>query len=481
MPSIARRFVALTIGLIPLLNAAAATAAEEAAKPNILFILSDDLGYGDLGCYGQKLIQTPHLDRMAREGMRFTDFYAGATVCAPSRSVLMTGQHTGHTRVRGNAPRTNRAPQTLLPEDVTVAERLHDLGYRTSLVGKWGLGDVGDTGHPNRQGFDEFFGFLDQQHAHNHFPDHLWRGETRVALKNVIVPIGDSGAGYATTRVEFAGDRFAAEALKFIDANSQRPFFLYLALTVPHANNERTRKLKDGQEVPDYGPYADRDWSNPLKGQAAMITRMDADIGRLLDRVKELGIDDSTLVLFSSDNGPHKEGGQDPVFFDPNGPVRGYKRDLTDGGVRVPLIARWPGRIPAGKESQFAGYFGDLYPTFVEVAGGKPPQDLDGISIVPELLGHSAQQKQHEYLYWEFYEGGSSQAVRFGDWKVIRKPFGTGPVQVYNLASDIGEEHDLAEDQPEIAARGVKYMDEAHVTSPLWPVPKPKNAGRSSK
>ncbi len=364
-----RMCFALFLGLI----AHAAVGAEAQTRPNIIFILADDLGYGDLGCYGQKLIQTPRLDRMAAEGMRFTQFYAGSTVCAPSRSVLMTGLHLGHTRVRGNAGANNTRAQMLRDEDVTVAEVLKTAGYATGLVGKWGLGLPGDEGLPNKQGFDSFFGFLSQVHAHNHYPDYLWRNEQKMPLANEVTAVGANVGGYATKRVQYAGDLFAAEALAFLEKHRDRPFFLYLALTVPHANNERTRTLGDGQEVPDYGPYADKDWSDPHKGQAAMITRMDRQIGDVLDRLKDLGLDEKTLVLFSSDNGPHQEGGNKIEFFDANGPLTGFKRSLTDGGIRVPFLARWPGKIKAGAVSSHVGYFGDMMATFAELAGADAP------------------------------------------------------------------------------------------------------------
>lgn len=245
-------------------------------RPNLIWIMADDLGYGDLGCYGQKVISTPNLDRMAEEGLRFTQFYAGATVCAPSRSVLMTGQHHGRTRVRGNAGATNPIAQALRPDDVTVAKVLQQSGYRTALVGKWGLGDVGvaESGLPRKHGFDEFFGYLNQQHAHNHFPDFLWRNEERVELANVVTPVGGDGAGYATKAVQFADDLFADEAVKFVTHNKTQPFFLYWSMVIPHANNERTRELKNGAHVPDFGPYVDKDWPEPDKGQAAMISRL---------------------------------------------------------------------------------------------------------------------------------------------------------------------------------------------------------------
>ena len=354
--------------------AAAGAAAQPAPRPNIIFILADDLGYGDLGSYGQRIIQTPNLDRLAAEGIRFTQFYAGSTVCAPSRSVLMTGRHMGHTRVRGNAGAGNYAAQTLAAGDVTVARVLKDAGYATALVGKWGLGEIGSEGEPNRHGFDEFYGVVNQTHAHNHYPDFVWRNREKVPLPNVVTPVGTTpGAGYATARVQYANDLFFDEARAFIDRSRDRPFFLFLSLTVPHANNERARALGDGQEVPDYGPYASKDWADPLKGQAAMITRMDGCVGELLAQLKRLGIDDRTLVVFTSDNGPHKEGGPayDPDFFDANGPFSGIKRSLTDGGIRVPFIARWPKAITPGGVSPHVGYFGDMMATFAELAGAE--------------------------------------------------------------------------------------------------------------
>jgi uncharacterized sulfatase len=440
-------------------------------KPNIVFILADDLGYGDLGCYGQKLIQTPNLDRMATEGMRFTQFYAGSTVCAPSRSVLMTGQHLGHTRVRGNAGQDNLPAQMLRDADITLAEVLKSAGYATGLIGKWGLGMPGDEGVPNRQGFDYFFGFLSQHHAHNHFPDFLWRNDQKVPLPNEVTPIGPHGAGYATKRVQYAGDLFAAEAQAFIDRHQERPFLLYLALTVPHANNERTRALGDGQEVPEYGSYAEKDWSNPHKGQAAMITRMDRQIGELLARIRQLGLDEKTIVLFSSDNGPHKEGGNDIEFFDANGPLTGLKRSLTEGGIRVPFIARWPGQIKPGTVSSHVGYFGDLMATCAELAKAQAPADLDSISFVPALTGRG-EQRQHDYLYWEFYEGGVSQAVLLGGrYKGIRLKRRDAPIQLYDLSTDIAESRDLASQQPALVRRIAGILSEAHVDNEFWKLP----------
>ncbi len=431
------------------------------SRPNILFILADDLGYGDLGCYGQEQIRTPNLDRLAAEGRRFTDFYAGSTVCAPSRCVLMTGKHTGHCLIRGNA-KTN-----LRPDDVTVAEILKGAGYDTALIGKWGLGHEGSDGVPTRQGFDSFFGYLDQTHAHNYYPTFLMRDEHREPLRNVVPNEGAVGQGVASKKLDYSHDLFAREALGFVDRHKDRPFFLYLALTIPHANNEAG---KDGMEVPDLGPYKDRDWPAPEKAHAAMITRMDADLGLLFERLKRDGIDERTIVFFSSDNGPHREGGHNPDASDSNGPLRGTKRDMYEGGIRVPMIVRWPGHVPAGTVSHHVGYFGDVMATLAALAGVEPPKDIDSLSFLPAILGHDGEQKEHPYLYWEFYEQGSSQAVRMGDWKAIRKPMFTGPIALYNLKDDLGEQSDVAREHPDLVARASTIMAEAHTPSPLWKV-----------
>ncbi|WP_246114298.1 arylsulfatase [Rubripirellula tenax] len=461
---------------------AASLSADSPSRPNIIFILTDDLGYGDLGCYGQKLIATPRLDRMAAEGIRFTDFYAGNSVCAPSRSVLMTGQHTGHTHVRGNASGPDMSSQTLRDEDVTVAEVLHDAGYTTALSGKWGLGDQapgGRSGLPRRQGFDFAYGYLNQVHAHNYFPEFLWRNEDQEKLRNVVEkverPYGGFVGGWATTKVDYSHDLIATEAINFVKREGAKkeggkPFFLYLSMTIPHANNEATKGVGDGQEVPDYGAYADMDWSNPNKGQAAMISRMDADVGRLMDLLDELGIAENTVVMFSSDNGPHDEGGHDPEMFDPAGPLRGIKRALYEGGIRVPLIVRWPGTTPAGVTSNHIGYFGDLMATVSDLAGTECPDGLDSISFAPTILGKPDQQRQHDYLYWEFYEQGGRQAVRDGNWKAVRMPWMTGPTQLFDLSIDLGEQDDVADANPDVVKRMEAIMGEAHVAHPNWTV-----------
>ena len=358
--------------------AALPAAAQPAPRPNIIFILADDLGYGDLGSYGQRIIQTPNLDRLAAEGIRFTQFYAGSTVCAPSRSVLMTGRHMGHTRVRGNAGAGNYAAQTLAAGDVTVARVLKDAGYATALVGKWGLGEIGSEGEPNRHGFDEFYGVVNQTHAHNHYPDFVWRNREKVPLPNVVTPVGTTpGAGYATARVQYANDLFFDEARAFIDRSRDRPFFLFLSLTVPHANNERARALGDGQEVPDYGPYASKDWADPLKGQAAMITRMDRRVGELLAQLKRLG-HGRTHARHLHQRQRAAQGGR-----------AGLRSRLLRRERPVPRHQAQPDRrrhpravhsragrrrITPGGVSAHVGYFGDMMATFAELAGAGRPR-----------------------------------------------------------------------------------------------------------
>ena len=458
--------VPLAITLVLIVHLASAT-----ERPNLIWIMADDLGYGDLGCYGQKVISTPQLDRMAKEGLRFTHFYAGATVCAPSRSVLMTGQHHGRTRVRGNAGSTNPIAQALRSEDITVAKVLQQAGYRTALIGKWGLGDIGaaESGLPRKHGFDQFFGYLNQRHAHNHFPDFLWHNEERMSLPNVVTPVGGDGAGYATNAVQFADDLFAEEAVKFVAENHSRPFFLYWSMVIPHANNERTRELRNGAHVPDFGPYADQDWPDPDKGQAAMISRLDGYVGRMLDALRQKGLAENTLVIFTSDNGPHNESNHNLARFNPSGPLSGIKRSLTDGGIRVPMIAWWPGKVPAGTETDHVAYFGDWMATAAELANAKTPDGCDSISFVPILLGKPNWQSKHEFLYWEFHEGGFKQAVLYQSrWKGIRSGSPDAPVAIYDQQADIAEKIDVAAHHPDIAAALDKYLRRARSNSPDW-------------
>lgn len=379
----------------------------------------------------------------------------------------MTGLHTGHTYVRGNREIQPMGQLPLLPDTTTIARLLKKAGYATALCGKWGLGGPGSTGIPNKQGFDYFFGYLCQRHAHNYYPEFLFRNEERVPLVgNKVAESRPDGAGVAVERAQYSHDLIAAEALQFIRKNKDRPFFLYLAVTLPHANNEAG---KNGMEIPDYGIYANKDWPDPQKGHAAMISRLDFDLGRIVETLKKLAIDDKTLFIFTSDNGPHREGGADPEFFDSSGPLRGCKRDLYEGGIRVPMIARWPGRVKAGTISHHACAFWDFLPTFTDLAGIEQTTTTDGLSILPTLLGQPSKQKQHEFLYWEFHEQGSKQAVRMGDWKAVR--FGAeGKLELYNLKDDAGEKRNLASRNPEIVAKIENYLKTARTKSQFWDV-----------
>lgn len=459
----------LSLAIVVFGPSTSAAAAEPARKPNIVLILADDLGWGDLGCYGQTKIKTPNLDRLAQDGIRFTQAYAGSTVCAPSRCALMTGLHTGHCRTRGNGggggPRSN---VPLAPADPCVAELLQKAGYATALIGKWGLGEAGSTGIPTRKGFDHFFGYLNQHHAHNYYPDFLWKGEKKVTIDNAQSQTENVAAKFNV----YTPDLFLADALQFMTDNRSRPFFLYFATTVPHANNEKARATGSGNEVPSDAPYAKEDWPQPEKDKAAMITRLDADVGRLLARIKELGLEKDTIVIFSSDNGPHQEGGNKVAFFSSSGPFRGYKRSLTDGGIRVPAIIRWIGTAKPGSVSDHPWAFWDFLPTACDLAAIDTPSGLDGISIAPILMG-KGQAKVHDYFYWEFHEGGTSQAVRTGAWKAIRSAPGR-PLVLYNLVDDPAEKRDVAANQPKIIARIEEYLKTARTESRDFPVREPK-------
>jgi arylsulfatase A len=445
-----------------------------AKRPNIIFILADDLGYGDLGCYGQEKIKTPNLDRMAAEGMRFTQHYAGSTVCAPSRCALMTSLHTGHCWVRGN----KHVP--LRPSDVTIAELLKQAGYVTGITGKWGLGEPETTGIPNKQGFDQWFGYLNQHNAHFYYQPFLWKNKQLVVLE------GNKDG----QRRQYTHDLFTDFALDFIRTNKDKPFFLYLAYTIPHAEllvpDDSLRQYIGKFPERPYEKRRPGDYNSqatPKAAFAAMITRMDRDIGQIFSLLKKLGIDDNTFVMFSSDNGPHKEGGADPEFFGSNGSLRGIKRDLYEGGIRVPTIARWPGKIKPGAVSDHVSGFWDFLPTCAELAGIKVPDNIDGISMVPTLLGRYDKQKNHKFLYWEFHEQGGKQAVRIGNFKGVRlnvhkNP--TGPIELYNLKNDLGEKNNIADQHPGIIAKIKKIMKSARTESSHWPI-KRKSARGNKK
>jgi arylsulfatase A-like enzyme len=428
--------------------------------PNIIFILADDLGYGDLGCYGQKKIKTPNLDRLAAEGIRFTQCYAGSTVCAPSRSSLMTGQDTGHTRIRGNAL------YPLLPEDVTVAEVLKKAGYRTGIVGKWGLGEPRTTGTPVKQGFDDFLGFFSQLHAHEYYPTNIWRNDrVNAGEEDIYIPLDRNTNNQ---RQLYVHDRFTYAATNFARIHQPEPFFLFLTYTIPHANNELGRATGNGMEVPSDEPYSKENWPQTEKNKAAMITLMDRDIGRLMGVLKGLKLETNTVIFFSSDNGPHKEGGVDPAFFNSSGPLRGKKRDMYEGGIRVPMIVRWTGNIQPGQVSDFPWAFWDFLPTAAEIAGVTNKIDgINGQSILPTLLGKK--QRPHEFLYWEFHERGSKQAVRMGDWKAVRLAINE-PLELYNLKNDLGETNNVAAAHPDVVAKIEAHFKTARTESPKWPL-----------
>jgi len=444
----ARRLAAVVLAAVAsvALLSVPVAGAEPAQKPNLVFILADDLGYGDLGCYGQETIATPNLDRLAAEGMRFTDHYAGSTVCRPSRLVLLTGYHTGHTPISSNAQ------YWLTPEDLTVTELLKQAGYATGGIGKWALGIPGSTGMPHKQHFDLWVGYLDQGEAHNYYPEYLWRNDRKLPLEGNVV--GDK-ARVSIERTTYSHDVMTDAALEFIGRHARRPFFLQAHYTIPHANNEGGRATGNGMAVPDHGVYRDRDWPETEKGFAAMVARLDGDVGRIIALLRELGIERKTLVLFTSDNGPHQEGGHKLEFFDSGGPLRGFKRDLYEGGIRVPMIAWWPGRVEPGSVSDHPSAFWDFLPTACELAGVDPPQGIDGISYLPELLGKA--QKKHEHLYWQ-YRG--KEAVRKGRWKAVRLG-PRKPIELYDLDADLGEQKDVAGEHPEIVAELERTMKEA--------------------
>ena len=426
-----------------------------ANRPNIILIMADDLGTGDLGCYGQKLIQTPRLDRMAAEGTRFTHCYAGAPVCAPSRCVLMTGLHTGHARVRDNSGRVGGAPDEmsnaaeghripLLDEDITVAEVLKKAGYATGITGKWGLGEAGTTGVPNRQGFDEWYGFLNQNHAVFYYTDYLWRDGKKEPIE----------ANQNNGRQKYTHDLFTEFALDFIRRHQKEPFFLYVAFTIPHAD----------LEVPSLEPYADKDWPEKSKIFAAMVTRLDRSVGQILDLLKQLGLDENTLVFFTSDNG--SPGGGGPLF-NSNGAFKGRKGTLNEGGLRAPMIVRWPGKVPASRVSDAAWYFADVLPTLAQLVGATVPKNIDGVSVLPTLLGQP-QNLSERFLYWERPPTKFQQAVLLGNWKALRSG-PNQPLQIFDMVGDPAEQHDVAASHPDLVARFEAYLETARTESPHWP------------
>lgn len=446
---ISGRFLTILVSLIAVFSCThSEVLADKNSKPNIIYILADDMGVYDLGCYGQEMIQTPHLDKMAQEGIRFTEHYAGSTVCAPSRGALMSGKHTGHGYIKGNFAMESEGNLPLPAETVTIAEILKAAGYKTGVIGKWGLGGPNDHGHPNEQGFDYSFCYLDQRLAHEFYPDHLWRNYEKVILNNN----------------HYSHDLFAKDARRFIRKNKDESFFLYLPFTIPHGK----------YQVPDDQPYSDKSWPQPEKNYAAMITRMDKDIGEIFSLLDSLGLDENTVVFFASDNGGTKR--MSP-FFNSNGPFKGFKGDAYEGGIRAPLIVRWPGEIAAGRTSNHISAFWDMLPTFAEIAGTTAPENIDGISLLPDLF--NAPQKEHEFLFWSYFTYNynwspgadfprnqlESMAVRMGKWKAVRnnlKNNPEAPMELYNLIEDIEEENNIADQFPAVVKKMERIFEDEY-------------------
>ena len=488
------RVMLVVLALAWLAPGTAAAQAPAARKPNIILILADDLGYNEVGAYGQRQIRTPNIDRLAKEGVRLTDHYSGSPVCAPSRAVLLTGLHTGHAYIRDNDEMGFRGDvwrdpalegQRPLPAGTfTMATMLKRAGYATAAVGKWGLGGPGSEGEPNKLGFDLFYGFLCQRVAHNHYPAYLWRNTTKVPLENPGIYAhekfpADKDPKAPSSYARYGGRQYALdmmgeEARAFIRAHKDRPFFLYFAPTVPHAAlqvpedslAEYAGALTDTPYLGDKGYLPHR---APRAAYAAMITRLDREVGRLAQVVRDLGLDRDTLIVFTSDNGPTFNGGTDSAFFESAGPFRGLKTMVYEGGIRVPMVARWPGKIPAGAVSAHPSAFEDFMPTFAEMAGLDRPAGIDGVSMLAALEGRASAQKPREYLYWEFQ---GKQVVRMGSWKGIRNA-ATGAFELYDLAKDIGEKADVAAANPAVVSRLEAIMRAARTDSELFPLVKP--------
>jgi len=439
---------------------AAKAAADLPQRPNFIYILLDDAGYGDFSCYGQKKFKTPNIDALAKKGLKFTQHYSGSTVCAPTRCSIMEGRHTGHTFVRGNKEIKPEGQYPIPADLVTLPKLLQKNGYTTGMFGKWGLGAPGSEGDPVNQGWDEFFGYNCQRQAHTYYPTHLWHNDKKIPQKGK----------------DYAHDVIMAEAMKFLRENKKNPFFAYMSVTIPHAAMQVPEedaapfreKFKEHEDKT--GKYAGTQVTNPAAMFAGMMTRLDRDIGRVIDLLELMGIAENTLVMITSDNGPHKEGGHMPDFFNSNGKLKGYKRDLYEGGVRTPLIAWWPGTIKRGTTRHISAHW-DVLPTLCELSGTKVPHKIDGISFAPTLLGNKREQQEHDYLYWEFHERGKKQAIRMGKWKAIRLDLAknpNGPIELYDLNKDIGEEKNIAEKHPDIIEKIKPLFESARTESEIF-------------
>lgn len=446
--------------------------------PNVIFILADDLGYGDLGFLGQQFIETPNIDRLAAEGMFFSHHYAGSTVCAPSRSALLTGLHTGHTPIRGNSEIQPEGQYPMADTLMTLSKVFQEAGYATGAFGKWGLGMNETSGDPLNQGFGQFFGYLCQRYAHRYYPAYLWGNGQKVDL-----PGNDW-----TNKVTYAPDVIQEKTLEFIDQNQSKPFFLFMPIVMPHAelavpDDEIFQKYRQkfGKETPHVGPEG-ADYGSDMRipayqsqpfphaTHAAMVERIDRIVGEVVAKLEALGLSENTMIIFTSDNGPHREGGADPDFFDSNGIFRGYKRDLYEGGIRVPTMVKWAGKVKAGGSSSHVSAFWDWLPTFAGLVGKNIPAEIDGISLLPTLLGEK-DQASHDHLYWEFHELGGRQAVQKDGWKLVKyqiKDPEKMTAELYNLAVDPGETQDLSSENSEKVAELEELIRKAHRPNPVF-------------
>ena len=452
-----------------------AEAVPQPERPNIIYILADDLGYGDLSSYGQKKFTTPNIDRLASQGLLFTQHYSGSTVCAPSRSALLTGMHTGHTVVRGNKEVRPEGQHPIPDATFTLAEALKKTGYTTGIFGKWGLGFPGSEGDPTKQGFDTFFGYNCQRFGHNYYPRHLWSNRDSIVL--------EENAGHK--KGIYAPDLIHGKTLEFIENNQDGPFFLFVASIIPHAELVAPEAVMESfkgeflpetaykgvDDGPEYrnGPYGSQ--KEPHAAFVSMIHILDRQVGEIMEKVEALGLSDQTIIVFTSDNGPHTEGGADPDFFNSNGPLKGTKRDLYEGGIRVPMIVRWPDKIKGNTRTDHISAFWDVFPTLSDIVGIDPPPNTDGISFLPTLLGTPENQKTHSYLYWEFHERGGRQAVRKKNWKAVKYQVfekAESSLELYDLSVDIGETHDVASQHPDIVRDMERILKEARIPSEVF-------------
>ena len=483
------------LALCATLTSALAAPASKVSKPNIVFILADDLGWGELGCYGQKKIRTPNIDRLASEGIRFTRHYSGAPVCAPARNVLLTGLHSGHSEIRGNkkAAHGEEGQWPISAKALTIAKVLKDAGYATGAVGKWGLGPVGSSGDPNKQGFDLFFGYNCQSVAHSYFPPHLWRNNQKIIINKVPIDAHQKKPAGEVKLEDYQAETYApdlieAEAIRFIERSGTEPFFLFCAFTEPHVAMQPPKRLVDSYPAEwDDQPYRGQSGylphPRPRAAYAATITSLDEHVGKLIDALTKKGLAENTILIFTSDNGTtHRAGdpafgigGVDARFFNSTAGLRGFKGSVYEGGLRVPLIVRWPGKVKPGSTSDFPSYFPDHFATLCDILKLSPPGRRDGVSLLPALLGQGPPGRNP--MVWVFPEYGGQVCVRVGDFKAIRRNLQTdqpGEWEVYDVSKDPAENNDVAVEHPEIIARAIEILRAEMDQNPVFPLKVPK-------